>query len=129
MSGNKVTRQVVITPQTKVNASLTTEDMAFFTSSGSPIIPGFQPVTVAGTISVAAKTTTTKEPAAGSCLAVTFTSGNTATSPTISFNGGTARAIVLGGAASAAIEITVGVGGMGFFYFDGTNLHQFGVIS
>jgi hypothetical protein len=66
---------------------------------------------------------------AGTCLAVTFTSGNTAASPTIAFNGGTARAIVLGGAASAALEITVGNGGMGFFYFDGTSLHQFGVIS
>ena len=129
MSGHKITKQVIITSQASVNATQVSEDTAFFTSGGLPVMPGFAPVTVAGAIGTAAKTTTTPEPLAGTCLAVTFTSGNTAASPTISFNGGTARAIVLGGSASAAIEITAGVGGMGFFYFDGTSLHQFGVIS
>lgn len=129
MSGSKITKQVIVTSQASINATQVTEDTAFFTTGGLPVLPGFAPVTVAGAIGTAAKTTTTAEPLAGTCLAVTFTSGNTAASPTISFNGGTARAIVLGGVASAAIEITAGVGGMGFFYFDGTSLHQFGVIS
>lgn len=129
MSGNKVTQQFVVQSQATLNPNLTPTDAAFFTASGLPVMPGFSPITVAGAIGTAAKTTTAIEPLAGSCLAVTFTSGNTAASPTISFNGGTARPIVLGGSASAAIEITAGVGGMGFFYFDGTSLHQFGVIS
>lgn len=129
MSGNKVTQQLVIQSQPIMNPNLFATDTAFFTSSGQPLMPGFIPITVAGAIGTTAKTTTTAEPLAGTCLAVTFTSGNTVASPTISFNGGTPRAIVLGGVASAAIEITAGVGGMGFFYFDGTILHQFGVIS
>jgi hypothetical protein len=129
MSGHKITKQVIVTSQASINATQVSEDTAFFTAGGLPVMPGFAPVTATGAAGTAAKTTTTPEPLAGTCLAVTFTSGNTAASPTIAFNGGTARAIVLGGAASAALEITVGTGGMGFFYFDGTSLHQFGVIS
>jgi hypothetical protein len=80
-------------------------------------------------IGTAAKTTTSPEPVANSIVPIKFTNGNSAASPTIAFNGGTARAIQLGGTASAAIEITVAANGVALFLFDGTVLHQLGVYS
>lgn len=125
---NKITKQVmVVTGQSKMNAGLMTEEVAFFSANGASIVPGIVPVTAtAALISTVAKTTTTPEPAAGTVLAVTFTQGNSAASPTIAFNGGTARNIRVGGADSPAAKATFAAGGVGFFYFDGTYLHQFG---
>lgn len=125
---NKITKQVmVVAGQSKMNAGLMTEEVAFFSANGASIVPGIVPVTAtAALISTIAKTTTTPEPAAGTVLAVTFTQGNSAASPTIAFNGGTARNIRVGGADSTAAKATFAAGGVGFFYFDGTYLHQFG---
>lgn len=109
-----------------MNAGLMTEEVAFFSASGASVVPGIVPVTAAGTIGATAKTTTTPEPAAGTVLAITFTEGNTATTPTLAFNGGTARNFRVGGANSAAAKIVFSALGVGFFYFDGTYLHQFG---
>lgn len=89
----------------------------------------FETITVAGAIGTAAKTSTSPEPTAGSVVLLKFTSGNTAASPTVAFNGGSARAIQLGGTASAAIEITLAANGVAMFFFDGTILHQIGVYS
>lgn len=87
------------------------------------------PIVTATAIGTAAKTTTSSEPAAGTLVAIQFTNGNSAATPTVAFNGGTARAIKLGGTATAAADITVAAGGVVFFFFDGTDLHQFGVIA
>jgi hypothetical protein len=129
MAGNKVTKQVTVVSGASPSANLQNEDAAFFSASGKAVMPGFVPMTTATAIGTAAKAVTDAEPAAGTCIALTFTNGNSAASPTVAFNGGTARAIQLGGAASAAIEITIAAGGIGFFMFDGTVLHQFGVYS
>jgi hypothetical protein len=86
-------------------------------------------IVVAGAIGTAAKTSTSPEPTTGSMVLLKFTSGNSAASPTVAFNGGTARAIQLGGSASAAIEITLAANGVALFWFDGTVLHQIGVYS
>jgi hypothetical protein len=129
MSGNKVTKQVNLVSQTTVNSNIQTEDTALF-SNGVPLTPlGIASATTATVIGTAAKVVTTAEPAAGTLVALTFTNGNSAASPTVSFNGGTVRNILLGGTAPAAIEATFAAGGVGFFWFDGTSLHQFGVYS
>lgn len=109
-----------------MNAGLMTEEVAFFSASGASIVPGIVPVTTAIAAATVAKTTTTSEPAAGTVLAITFTQGNSASSPTLAFNGGTARSIYVGGAASTGAKATFSANGVGFFYFDGTILHQFG---
>lgn len=86
-------------------------------------------ITVTGTISDAAKATTSAEPASGKIVPLKFTSGNSAASVTVAFDGGTPRAVNLGGAANSGAELTVATNGIAFFYFDGTILHQLGVVS
>lgn len=85
--------------------------------------------TVGTAIGTAAKTTTSAEPAANTIVALKFTNGNSAETPTVAFNGGTARALKLGGTASAAAKFTLAANGVALFWFDGTILHQIGVYS
>lgn len=95
------------------------------------VTPAFTnvPVVTATAIGTAAKVVATPEPAANTLVLIKFTAGNTAASPTVAFAGGSARAIQLGGTASAAIEITLAANGIAMFFFDGTILHQIGVYS
>lgn len=89
----------------------------------------YAPVSVAGTIGVAAKTTTDAVPAVNSLVPIVFAAGNSAASPTVTFATGSAVPIFLGGTAPVAIEATFAVGGLGLFFYDGTSLHQVGVYS
>lgn len=86
-------------------------------------------VTTGTAIGTAAKTTTSDEPADNTIVAVKFTNGNSAETPSLAFNGGTARAMKLGGTASAAAKLTVAANGVVLFFFDGTVLHQLGTVS
>jgi hypothetical protein len=132
MTGTKVTKQAAVTYQAVANTNQLIEDVAFFSASGAPLMPGFIPYTTATAAGTAAKTVAAAEPPVGACIALTFAgtgSGNTANSPTVSFNGGTARAIKLGGTAVTGAKMTLGVNSTAFYYFDGTDLHQFGVYS
>lgn len=113
------TRRAVVVPSGGANAHQYTERLNLVN----------EVITVAGAIGTAAKTSTAVEPTAGSVVLLKFTSGNSAASPTVAFNGGSARAIQLGGSASAAIEITLAANGVAMFFFDGTILHQIGVYS
>jgi hypothetical protein len=83
-------------------------------------------VTTATAIGTAAKTTTSAAPPANCVVAVKFTNGNSATSPTLNFNGAGAVNMLLGGTASAAAKIAVAAGGIALFFYDGTSLHQLG---
>jgi len=112
------------------------QPVALFDESGSPLtvhqaietIP-VTPVVVDTAIGTAAKTTTSDEPVANTLVAISFTNGNSAETPTVAFNGGTARAIKLGGTASVAAKFTLAADGVALFFFDGTDLHQIGVYS
>ena len=109
------------------DANQETEETAMFGPSGSPLSVSDLPVSVLTTataIGTAAKTIASPEPAVNTLVAIKFTSGNSAASPTVAFNGGTARNILLGGTASAAIEITLAAGGVALFLIDGTSLNQ-----
>jgi len=86
-------------------------------------------VTTATVIGTAAKTTTSDEPSANSIVPIKFTNGNSAASVTVAFNGGAARAVLLGGTAPTGAKLTVAAGGVVLFWFDGTNLHQFGTVA
>lgn len=108
------------------------EEIALYNADGSAYTgrdEDYAPITTATAIGTAAKTTTSVEPEANTIVPIKFTNGNSAASPTLAFNGGAARAIQLGGVASAAIEIAVAAGGVVICWFDGTILHQFGVVS
>lgn len=131
MAGTKVTKQAAVTYQATINNTQVVEDIAFFSPTGASLVPGFIPYTTATAAGTAAKTVAAAEPPIGATIALTFsaTGGNTAASPTVAFNGGTARAILLGATAPTAAKIAIGTNGTAFFYFDGTNLHQFGVYS
>jgi hypothetical protein len=129
MAGTKVTKQAAVTYQATINTNQMVEDTAFFSPSGAPLVPGFFPYTTATAAATAAKTVAAAEPPIGTAIALTFTLGNTATTPTVSFNGGTARPIILGATPTVAAKIVIGATGTAFFYFDGANLHQFGVYS
>lgn len=120
----------VALPQARENQTF--ERIAFFNADGTPQTGRdftFGAVTTGTAIGTAAKTTTSAEPAADTIVPIKFTNGNSAASPTVAFNGGTARSILLGGTAPAAIECTLAANGVGLFWFDGTALHQFGVYS
>lgn len=110
--------------------------VSLFDEAGDPVsfsktgqdVP-FTPVTTATAIGTAAKTTTSAEPVANTLVPIKFTNGNSVASPTVAFAGGAARSILLGGAAPGAGEITIAANGVGLFWFDGTALHQVGVLS
>lgn len=87
------------------------------------------PITVAGLIGTAAKTSTSPAPAENSLVHLKFTNGNSAAAPTVAFNGGAAKPVLLGGAAPGAGEIALSANGIAQFFYDGTSLHQIGVYS
>jgi len=106
-----------------------TAEIALFNAGGSPFTASdleSVPITVATAIGTAAKTTTAAEPEANTLVAIKFTNGNSAETPTVAFDGGDARAIKLGGTASAAAKFTLAADGVALFFFDGTVLNQVG---
>lgn len=125
---NQVT-QATVTAQARPTAGRGMQRLALFNPDGS-VFGGqnlaFAPVTVGNAIGTVGKTTTSAEPAANTFVAVIFTNGNSANSPTIAFDGGSARAIKLGGTASTGAKCAIAAGGVGVFWFDGTVLHQVG---
>ncbi len=126
---NKTITQAVISDKTTLDANQTIEELALFNADGSPYTGRdavLAPVVLAGTISTAAKTTTSDEPAANTLVPLKFTNGNTANSPTVAFNGGTARAIKLGGTAATGAKCTLAADGVALCWFDGTVLHLVG---
>jgi len=137
--GNQIVKQVLISNQDSLDQSRDVEILALFNADGTPFDPGHDGtdgvdnviglITVTGLIGTAAKTTTSPEPPAGTIVPIKFTSGNTAASVTVAFNGGAARVVHLGGTANAGVELTVGANGIALFYFDGTYLNQVGVVS
>lgn len=130
-------KQFIVVEQTRlhthhVDVDRPTEHVALFNEDGSQYTgrdEDYAPVTTATAIGTAAKTTTSPEPEANTIVPIKFTNGNSAETPTMAFNGGTARAMKLGGTASVAAKLTVAANGVVMFFFDGTVLHQFGVIS
>lgn len=127
---NQAVNQQRISSRTSIDQHQVVEDVALFNSDGTPYTGRnavFAPVTTATAIGTAAKTTTDSEPAANTIVPIKFTNGNSAASPTVAFNGGTARSIHLGGAAPGAAEITIAAQGVALFWFDGTVLHQIGL--
>lgn len=127
MRENQKIHQAIITEQSEFREHQGTEKWALFNEDGSPHTYQANPSIVTGSaIGTVGKTTTADEPAANTIITVKFTNGNSATSPTLAFNGGTARAMQLGGTASAAAKLVVAAGGVVMFFFDGTILHQIG---
>jgi hypothetical protein len=113
-------------------AHQTVEDIALVNGSGADISAADLPLAAAVTataIATAAKTVATPEPLANTLVPIKFTNGNSAASPTVAFNGGAPRNILLGGTAPLAGEVTIGANGVALFWFDGTSLHQVGVYS
>lgn len=123
--------QAVVVKQTKENTGQGTEELALFNADGSPFVPGSTggAVVTATAIGTAAKTVTNAAPSANTFVAVKFTNGNSANSPTIAFAGGSAIPILLGGVASTGAKMTVAANGVVVFWFDGTNLHQLGTVA
>ena len=126
MNEHQKVTQAVVTSQSSLNEHQKVERFALFRPDGAPQLSAIVTGTAIGT---AAKTTTSPEPLANTIVPIRFTNGNSAASPTVAFNGGTARAIHLGGAAPAGAEITIAAGGVALFWFDGTVLYQLGVYS
>lgn len=132
MDVNQTTTQAVVVEQDSLIPNQGAQKLALFNEDGTPHTgrnSTIEPYVVAGAIGTAAKTCTEDEPAANTFVLLQLTSGNSAGSPTVAFDGGTARAIKLGGSASASGEITVAAGGVVLCWFDGTDLHQIGVYS
>lgn len=126
---NKTITQAVISDKTTLDSNQTIEEIALFNADGSAYTGRdavLAPVVVAGAIGTAAKTTGSDEPAANTLVPIKFTSGNTANSPTVAFNGGTARAIQLGGTAATGAKCTLAADGVALCFFDGTILHLIG---
>lgn len=111
--------------------------ISLFNPDGSPIsldpqtganLP-FTAVVTGSAIGTVGKITSAAEPTTNTMVVIKFTNGNSANTPTLAFNGGSARAFQLAGVASASAKMTIAAGGVGLFFFDGTILHQVGVLS
>lgn len=126
---NPTITNAVVVRSAAVDKNRMTAKLALFNADGTPYGVVAPVVTTATAIGTAAKTTTAAEPPAHSLVPIKFTNGNSAASPTVAFNGGTARNILLGGTAPGAGEVTLAANGVAMFYFDGTALHQLGVYS
>lgn len=124
--------QLIVSNKAAVDPNQKIEYVAMFTDAGAPVSPFsgeatiFTPITTGSAIGTVGKSTSAAEPAAGSLVAIKFTNGNSAETPTLAFAGGTARAMKLGGTASAAAKLAVAANGVVLFFFDGTVLHQIG---
>jgi hypothetical protein len=115
-----------------IDSNQETEETALYNAAGAQFSISDLPYSVITTgtaIGTAAKTTTSAEPAANTLVLIKFTNGNTAASPTVAFNGGTARNVLLGGTAPGAAEVTLAANGVALFFWDGTSLNQIGVYS
>jgi hypothetical protein len=106
------------------NQVLATDGTGALSWSGINITKG----TVATAAATAAKTCTISgyTLATGDLLAITFTLGNTAASPTLSINGGAAIGIFLGTTAASALTFTVGAGATALLYYDGVRFQLTG---
>ena len=129
--GNAV-MQAVETTQAALDPHMGVTRVAFFNEDGTPATgrdETMAPITVAGLIGTAGKTTDAAVPRANTLVPVIFTSGNSAASATIDFATGDPVPILLGGAAPSGAELAVAAGGLVVFFYDGTSLHQLGAIS
>lgn len=125
-------RPLRVVPVATIDQNVDVEEVALFNAAGAPVdlnAPVFSPITTATAIGTAAKTTTSPEPAANTLVVIKFTNGNSAASPTVAFNGGAARNILLAGAAPTGAESAIAANGIGLYFFDGTALHQAGVLA
>jgi hypothetical protein len=126
MSGNKANRQAMYTVQPTLDPNRAIDEVAMFGANGQPIsIPPYISVSTNDLITTVAKTTTTAEPSANTLVFVKYIQGNSVVS-TLTFSGGVARTIYLGGAAPTAAKHTVAANGIVGFWFDGTILHMLG---
>lgn len=140
MSGNQINRVVKVVPDPGANQNGIREFAAIVLPDGEggfvDILEVLRDQTdrvvfieVATAIGTAAKTTTSPLPRVGATVYVSFTNGNSAGSPTISFNGGAAKPVLLGGVAPTGGKITVAANGIVPLVYDGTSLHMFGTIA
>ncbi len=126
---SKTVKQAVVSTKTTLDSNQVIEEIALFNADGTVNTgrdAAFGAVTVAGLIGTAGKTSTSAEPAANTLVPMVFTSGNSANSATVAFDGGTARAIKLGGTAATGAKFTLAAGGVALCWFDGTDLHLIG---
>ena len=126
---DQMTVQAVVTPQSELKSDQGHLKLALFNPNGSLFGLSATPIVIGTAIGTAAKTTTSDEPEDNSFVLLKFTNGNSAASPTVAFNGGSARAVLLGGTAPSGAESTFAANGVGLYWFDGTNLHQIGLYS
>lgn len=94
-------------------------------------LKGRQPRFLTGTVATAAATaakvvtldapSAAYVPAAGDFAAITFTLGNTVTTPTLAVNGQPAKGIIAGGGSSSAANTAIAAGTPVLMQFDGTN--------
>ena len=129
---NKAVTQFDIRQLPAADPNKVLQHASFHNADGTPwtgLNHTFVPSVTGSAIGTVGKTTTAVEPAANTIVPIKFTNGNSASSPTIAFNGGTARAIQLGGVAVTGAKLTVAAGGVVLFFFDGTILHQLGTVA
>jgi hypothetical protein len=134
MPKNQKITQAIVTTRDKIKRHKTVENFALFAEDGTPIDLHPQTganlvhetITTDTAIGTAAKTTTSEAPLAGTLVAIKFTNGNSANSPTVAFDGGAAKPILLGGTPSTGAKCAIAANGIGVFLYDGTSLHQVG---
>ena len=126
MTITNTSQQLVVSHRAAADGNQAAGNVSLFRPDGSPL---FGAITTATAIGTAAKTVTAPEPEPNSFVVLKFTNGNSASSPTVAFNGGSARAIQLGGVAVTGAKLTVAANGVAVFWFDGTILHQLGTVA
>lgn len=134
---NSKIKQAILVQKESIDQSLAIENISLFNSSGqsldltpktgSSLI--FTPYTTSSDHAATAKVVTSVEPLPGTLVIIKFTNGNTVADVTVSFNGGPARSIFLGGDAIQHSHINLASNGVILCWFDGTYLHQVGSIA
>lgn len=131
----EISRQLIVVERARIHTQELAEPneaVALFNEDGTPFTgrdQDFAAIVTATAIGTAAKTTISPEPEANTLVPIKFTNGNSAETPTVAFNGGSPRAIRLGGTAVTAAKCTIAANGVAMFWFDGAILYQMGVYS
>lgn len=134
---NSRVKQVVLVQKDTIDQSLAVENISLYNESGQSV--DLTPKTGSNLIftnyvtssahATVAKVVESPEPVSGTLVVIKFTNGNTVADVTVSFNGGPARSIFLGGDAIQHSHINLAANGVILCWFDGTYLHQVGSIA
>lgn len=127
-------KQAILVSKNNLDPHSAIENIALFDTNGTTIdlTPKtgsnliFSPYVTNTADSIGTKTISSPEPVSGTIVFIKFTNGNDVQHILFSFNGNTAKPVMLGGKLVDHSQIKILANAVVAFFFDGTVFHQLG---